>query len=221
MFLNAKQAKPVVVSMGDVAASGGYYIACPANYIIADKGTITGSIGVFGIVPNIGKLCEKKLGITMDVAKTNDHSDFPNIMRPFDAQEKIILQYEVDKVYNEFVSRVSKGRNIDVAKVDEIAQGRVWSSVDALKIGLIDSIGGLNDAIAKAAKMAGLTNYRRVNLPEMEDTLEKILKELTAEVKTNVIKSELGESYEFLKTYQKIARMKGVQTMLPYELNIY
>ncbi len=217
----ASKVKPVVASMGDVAASGGYYIACAADTIVADPNTITGSIGVFGLLPNAKDFLNKKIGITTDVAKTNEHSDFPTISRPVDAQEKAFVQYEVDKVYEAFVTRVADSRKLKKTKVDELGQGRVWSGIDAKNIGLIDKIGGLDSAIAVAAKLAKLDNYRIINLPKIKEPLEKLIEDLTSEIKSNILKSELGDEYKILKQYNEIKRMQGIQTRLPYEIEIY
>jgi len=217
----AKKVKPVVISMGDLAASGGYYIACPASKIVASPNTITGSIGVFGLMPNAKQFLNQKLGITTDVAKTNDHADFPTISRPLDKQEKAIFQFEVDKTYNTFISHVSEGRNLSKVKVDEIGQGRVWTGTDALKIGLVDTIGGLNDAIKLASKLAKIENYRLVSLPKLEDPFEKFIDELTDDVKSRIMKSELGEEYKNYIQFKNIMQLKGIQARLPYNIEIY
>jgi protease IV len=217
----AKKAKPLVVSMGSLAASGGYWISCPADTIVAQPTTITGSIGVFGVVLNIKQLLNQKLGITTDVAKTNAHSDFPTISRPMDAQEKLVFQREVDGIYTTFTKHVSEGRKMDVKKVDEIGQGRVWTGEDAVKIGLVDTLGYLNDAIKIAARMAKVDHYRITNLPKLEDPIDKILKEISGDVKVNMIKSELGENYKYVEMIKKLEQMKGVQARLPFEVEIY
>lgn len=220
VVLAAKE-KHVVVSMGDLAASGGYYIACAADTILAGPTTITGSIGVYGMLPNVNRFFNNKLGITTDVAKTNEHADFPTIFRPLNTQEKSFLQFEVDKVYDDFITHVSLGRGMGKMRVDEIGGGRVWSGTDAIDIGLVDTMGGLNDAIQVAAKMAKLDNYRLVNLPVIENTLDKFLKSITDDVKANILQSELGEEYNYLQLYKRILRMKGVQARLPYVVDIY
>ncbi len=217
----ASKIKPVVASMGDLAASGGYYIACAADSIISQPTTITGSIGVFGLLFNAKQLLNQKLGITTDIAKTNEHSDFPTVTRPMDGQEKIFMQFEVDKIYKTFVAHVAEGRKIDPKKVDDIGQGRVWSGVDAKNLGLVDAIGGLDDAIAMAAKMAKIENYRLLDLPKIEDTFDKILKDLSGEAKIYFLKSELGENYSFYEQYKKVQTLKGIQARLPFEVDIY
>ena len=140
----AKKAKPVIVSMGDVAASGGYYIACAADKIVADEKTITGSIGVFGVVPNAQGLMNNKLGITFDRVKTNEHADLMSVFKPLTAQERDIIQIGVEKIYDDFITKVAEGRGMTKEQVDSIGQGRVWMGLDALKIGLVDEIGGLD-----------------------------------------------------------------------------
>jgi protease-4 len=217
----AAKVKPVVASMGDLAASGGYYIACAADTIIAQPTTITGSIGVFGVLFNAKQLLNQKLGITTDVVKTNEHSDFPTITRPMDGQEKKFIQMEIEKIYQTFVNHVAEGRKMGAKKVDDIGQGRVWSGIDALKLGLVDTLGGLNDAIAIAAKMAKLDNYRLLNLPKIEDPFDKIMKDLTGEAKAFFLKSELGDGYILYKQYKNMKNWNGIQTRLPFDIDIY
>ena len=217
----ASKVKPVVASMGALAASGGYYIACAADTIVADPNTITGSIGVFGVLFSAQKLLNQKLGITTDVAKTNAHSDFPTISRPMDAQEKVFLQMEIDKIYNTFITHVSEGRKIDKQKIDDIGQGRVWTGQDAKEIGLVDVLGGLTDAIEIAAKMAKLKDYRLTNLPKLDEPFEKFIKNLTGEVKLGILKSELGDEYKYYNEYKSLLNMKGIQARLPYSIEVY
>jgi len=154
----AKKEKPVVVSMGDVAASGGYYISCAANKVFADPNTITGSIGVFGIIPNFQKALQNKLGITFDKVSTNKHSDFIPITRSMDEEETSIMQRDIEHIYKTFITHVAEGRNTTPAAIDSIGQGRVWSGVDAKRLNLIDEYGGLNNAIDAAAKLAKVSN---------------------------------------------------------------
>lgn len=217
----ASKVKPVVASMGDVAASGGYYIACAADTIVADTNTITGSIGVFGILPNAKEFFNKKLGITTDVAKTNEHSDFPTISRPVNAPEKEFMQFKVDKVYETFISRVAESRKLKKTNVDEIGQGRVWSGFDAKNLGLVDILGGLDYSIEIAAKMAKIDNYQLINLPRIKEPLEKLIDDISNGIKVNILKSDLGNEYKYIKQYKDLLRMKGIQTRLPYEINIY
>jgi protease IV len=217
----ASKVKPVVASMGDLAASGGYYIACAADTIIANPGTITGSIGVFGFFPNAKQFLNQKLGITTDAAVTNDHSDFPTISRPMKNQEKRIFQSEVDKIYSTFVRHVSEGRHMDKSKVDEIAQGRVWAGADAKSVGLVDTFGGLTDAVLVAAKMAKLKKYRITELPRLEAPLDRLIEELSDDIKMRFIKEELGNEYKYIIQYRNILRYQGIQARIPFEIDVY
>ncbi len=212
--------KPFVVSMGDLAASGGYWISCSANKIIADSTTITGSIGVFGVIPDLGEMMKNKLGITFDQVHTNENADFPNIMRPLSPYETAVMEKEIDHIYGKFLNLVSKGRNMTVEQVDEIAQGRVWSAVDAKRIGLVDELGGLDKAIKEAADLAGLENYRIINLPAQKDPFQQLLDQLTGEVRSNIVRSELGDYYIYYNYLKKVSEMKGVQARLPFELSV-
>jgi protease-4 len=154
-----KKVKPVVVSMGNYAASGGYYIACAADFIVAQPSTLTGSIGAFGIIPNIEKFLSNKIGITTDYVKTNQHADVISITHPMDNYQKVVLQKGIENVYMTFVQHVAEGRDMSVEEVDSIAQGRIWTGADAYKIGLVDTLGGLDLAIRMAAKKANLKNF--------------------------------------------------------------
>lgn len=216
-----KQTKPVVVSMGNVAASGGYYVACPANYVMANPSTITGSIGVFGVLLNAKKFFNSKLGITVDVAATNDHADMGSIHRALTAPEENFLQHHVEKVYSTFVGHVAEGRGMKFSEVDNIGQGRVWSGVDAKKNGLIDEFGGLNAAVEKAVLLANLEQYRVVELPKQKETFELIM-EGFSQAKTKLTQKisadNILESYE---PVNKLLRMNGkAQARLPYEVEV-
>ncbi|MFZ4706023.1 MAG: signal peptide peptidase SppA [Bacteroidales bacterium] len=216
----AKQAKPVVVSMGDVAASGGYYIACAASKIIASPNTITGSIGVFGIVPNMQKFFNNKLGITFDEVKTNAYADYISGTRPMTEMERKFLTRDIEKIYSTFIGHVAQGRGMTVAQIDSIGQGRVWSGADAKRIGLIDDFGGLNFAIETAAKLAKLEKYRVTELPEQKDPFTMIMEEIGKDNSSRILKSELGENYAYLNYIREIAQMKGVQARLPFQISI-
>lgn len=216
-----KQVKPVVVSMGEYAASGGYYISCPASFIMANEFTLTGSIGVFGVMLNVQKLMEDKLGITTDVVKTNKLSDIGSSMRKVSPAEREIIQSSVESVYSTFVNRVSKGRNMSPASVDSIGQGRVWCGADARKIGLVDGFGGLTKAIAVAAEMSGVDGYSIVDLPKQDDPFEAMLKSLTEEVYTRKIKSEFGELAKPVSQIKSIIELQGVQARLENDIEIY
>lgn len=216
----AKRSKPVVVSMGDVAASGGYYISCAADYIFAQPNTITGSIGVFGMIPNAQKALAEKLGITIDTVNTNKHSDVGTILRPVTPEEHAYVQQSVEQIYDVFIGRVAEGRKMQKNQVDSIGQGRVWSGADALKINLVDRLGGVKDAIAFAAKQAKISNYKIMDLPERKDPLEELLGVSKDEVQTRYMKSDIGKYYDYVKQVKNAVEMKGVQARIPYEMII-
>jgi len=216
----AKAAKPFVVSFGDVAASGGYYIACAADTIVAQPNTITGSIGVFGVLFNAQKMLKSKFGIHMDTVKTNRFADLGGPLRPLSDIEREIIQESVNDIYFDFIGKVAEGRNMTSAEVDSIGQGRVWSGTDALRIGLVDVLGGLDDAVKIAADMAGLEDYRVTELPEQKDPIEQLMKELTGGGKEALLKARLGEYYTYLKDVESLMNMKGVQARLPYTIYI-
>jgi len=216
-----KKVKPVVVSMGNYAASGGYYIACNANKIFAEKNTITGSIGVFGVLPNFSPLANK-LGINTEQVKTHENSANYSPFVPVDEKFKAFTLESVEHIYNTFVTHVAEGRKMTFAQVDAIAQGRVWSGTQALKIGLVDKIGGLNDAIAEAAKIAKIKSYSTQNYPEYEKNFNDLLSGLPfAQSKEAFIKEEIGEeNYMLIEQVKRLQKQKGVQAMLPFGLNI-
>jgi protease-4 len=216
-----KQAgKPFIVSMGDVAASGGYYISCAADTIVAQPNTITGSIGVFGLLPNAQKMLNNKLGINIDTVKTNRYADLGSIFRPLTDGERQIIQNGVNDIYHEFIGKVAEGRGMTTADIDSIGQGRVWSGRDALRIGLVDVIGGLDVAIKIAAEKAKLTDYRTQELPEVKDPFEQIMADLKGDAEETAMRQRLGQYYPFLKDMEQLARMKGVQARLPFVMHI-
>ena len=217
----AAETKPVIASMGDVAASGGYYIACAADTIMADRTTITGSIGIFGMIPNVQKLMTDKLGITQDVVTTNEHSDMISVTRPMSAFERDLMQQTIEDGYNTFISKVADGRKMAKTTVDEIGQGRVWAAPNAKEIKLIDAYGGLTNAIALAKKMAKLDNYRIVNLPKLKDPIEELLKEFSGSAKASFMKGELGENYKYYEQLRNILAQKGVLARMPYDVVIH
>jgi len=206
--------------MGDVAASGGYYISCAANRIFAQPNTITGSIGVFGLIPNAQKALSEKLGITIDTVNTNKHSDVGTILRAASADEYNYIQKSVEDIYDVFITKVAEGRNISKNNVDSIGQGRVWSGTDALKIKLVDEIGGINDAIAYAAKLAKLSSYKLIDLPKQKDPLEELFNTGADEIETRTMKANLGEQYIFIKQLKTVLLKKGIQARVPYEMII-
>lgn len=219
MELAAKE-KIVVASMGDYAASGGYYIACAANKIVAQPNTITGSIGIFGTIPNTGKLMNEKLGITHDVVKTNEHSDMISINRAMTQYERDAMQEYVEYGYDVFITRVADGRGMSKEAVDEIGQGRVWTGENALMIGLVDQLGGLDDAIELAAEMTGLDNYRTVELPKQIDPWQQLLKSSSDNVRAKIMKKELGNLWEQYNNVQNIKGMNGIYALMPYDITI-
>jgi len=214
----ASKAKPVVASFGNVAASGGYYIACPATRIIADPTTITGSIGVFALVPDFKGFFNNKLGITFDNAKTNANSDYISVTSPLSPYQTIMLQKEVEKTYSAFISRVAEGRHLTVANVDSIGQGRVWGATDAKRLGLIDDFGGIDKAIEVAAKLANVTDWRLIALPEQKDPLEDLFDRITGNDNSSILEKELGENYKYFNYIKEIQQMKGVQARMPFEI---
>lgn len=217
----AAETKPVIASMGDVAASGGYYIACAADSILADRTTITGSIGIFGMIPNVQKLMTDKLGITQDVVTTNEHSDMISLTRPMSTFERDLMQQYVEDGYDTFISRVAEGRKMDKTSIDEIGQGRVWAAPNAKEIKLIDAYGGLTDAINLAKKMANLDSYRIVNLPKLKDPLEELLKEFSGSARASFMKDEMGENYKYYEQLRSIISQRGVLARMPYDIEIH
>ena len=215
-----KAEKPVIVSMGAYAASGGYYISAPADVIIADKMTLTGSIGVFGMYMNVGKALKDKLGITFDGVKTNTLSDFGNATRPMTAVERATIMRSVDNVYETFTGLVAKGRNLPVEKVLDIAGGRVWSGSEAVELGLADGNGGLKTAIAVAADKAALgENYRIVEVTEMPTGLMSFFTAFNAQVRERALRSELGSAlYGHYDRIREAMRVNGVVAYCPYDI---
>ncbi len=214
----AKKAKPFIVSMGNVAASGGYYISCAADTIVAEPTTITGSIGVFGILFNTSNLFKNKLGITADTYKTGPYTDLGSPFRSLTPAERNIMQESVERVYDTFTKRVADGRGMSQADVDSISQGRVWSAIDGKRIGLVDVLGGIDDAIAIAAKKANLKKYKIKSLPEQKDAMQSLMEDLSGDVKTWYMKENLGDEYKYVKAAQDILEVKGLQTRTFYSV---
>ena len=217
--------KPVVVSMGNVAASGGYYIACPADVILASPTTITGSIGVFGLLFNAGQGLKDKLGVTVDVAKTNPSADMDMAVfgavgvRPMNQAERDFMQNSVEQVYSAFVGHVAEGRNMTAGQVDSVGGGRVWSGESALRIGLIDGFGGLRDAVALAADRAGVADdFRIVSPEESPDRLTQLLKLFSAETRAELFRGEMGEAYRDYETLRNMLYQNSVQALSPYRV---
>lgn len=215
-----KEKKPLVVSMGNYAASGGYYISCIADHILAEPNTLTGSIGIFGTIPNLDGL-NKKIGLSYDGVKTNKMSDAIDLNRAFRPEERDLMQMYVNRGYELFVKRCADGRGKTIDEIKAIAEGRVWTGEDALGLGLVDELGGMKEAIAKAAEKADISAYRIVEYPEMEDFRTKLLKNLSASIETKVVKAQLGEFYP---TYQKInaaQKMNGIYAIMPFDISVY
>ena len=218
--LNAK--KPVVVSMGGMAASGAYYISAAASHIICEPTTLTGSIGIFGLIPDVSELLNKKLSLNFDVVKTNAMSDAGNMSRPFNERESQLMQQYIENGYKLFLKRVADGRKMTTAQVDSIAQGRVWTGRQALRIGLADGLGNLQDAIKTAANKAKLTNgYTTITYPKQESFLVSIgISAAEMKLAENALKSTLGELYEPLSALRAIHKQDRVQARIPYILKI-
>ena len=218
----AKQEKPVVVSFGDVAASGGYYISCAADSIFAEPNTITGSIGVFGIIPNMEMFFKNKLGVTFDGVKTGEYAD-AGIFHPLNVEEKKMIQHSIEMTYEQFKKRVADGRKKDTSYIETIAQGRVWIGNDAITNGLIDRFGGLQDAVDCAARLAKTTDYRLREFPEPQNIFDRILGSSTSDNYSSKIKAELGK--ENFKIYNELIRIRQMtntsQTRLPFEFFIH
>ena len=221
-----KAKKPLIVSMGDLAASGGYYIACQADSVFALPNTITGSIGVFGMMFNIDKMMKNKLGVTFDGVKTAPYADFPAGTRPLTPDEAARMQKSVDNIYTIFKSRVSVGRHLSLDVVDSLAQGHVYSGTDALKLGLVDRLGNLDVAITSAAAKANLKNYKIVSYPEPIDKFQNMLKKMRSsgvseEIVKQSVKQQLGSNYEWYKQLKNFSNMNGkVQMAMPFVFNI-
>ena len=220
-----KKVKPVVVSMGNYAASGGYYIAANADRIFAEPNTITGSIGVFGMLPNMNQL-GKNIGINAEQVKTHENASGYSVFEPIDENFKGFVLESIEKTYATFLKRVADGRKMTTAQVDAIAQGRVWTGVDAHKLGLVDEIGGLDAAIKYAAKLGKTSSYRTENYPEYEKSFEDLLANFTGmamfKTKEQLLKEQLGEEgFQMLEQIKRVKSRKGIQAIMPYEIQIH
>ncbi len=216
----AQKVKPVVVSMGDYAASGGYYIACGADAIIANPTTITGSIGVFGLIPNLSGLLSDKIGITFDNISTNEHSDMPSLTRKMTPFEMNLMQSYVESTYETFISHVADGRKKTSTFIDSIGQGRVWSGENGKSNGLVDEFGGLNDAVKLAATKAGIEHYRIKELPKQKDTFEELMKSFSTKLQNKVLQSKLGDSYYLWQNFSREFKSNGIYARMPFNLEI-
>ena len=218
---NLKAKKPVVVSMGGYAASGGYYISCNANYIYSEPTTLTGSIGIFGMFPDVSQLLTEKLGVKFSEVKTNKHSNFGTISRPFNAEELALLDNYIGRGYELFRQRVADGRKLPVAQVEEIAQGHVWVGNDALKIKLVDAIGSLDDAVKKAAQLAKLKEYYTTSYPDEPSWWESLTAQVDRESYLDEqMRETLGEYYAPFSYLKNINKQSAIQARLPYFLEI-
>jgi protease-4 len=217
-----RKEKPVIASMSDMAASGGYYLAMGCDTIVAHPNTITGSIGVFGVIPNVEGFLSEKLGITVDHVSTGKFSDMPTITRPMTKEEQQIVQHQIDKIYETFTSKAAQGRGMTQDQLKEYASGRVWSGVEAKERKLVDVYGGLDEAIAIAAKKAGIEDdYRLRDLPARKSFFEEMFSEFGAQAKAQAVKAELGEMYPYYKLYKKVETITGIQARMPYDLSVY
>lgn len=221
-IMEMKKLKPVVVSMGGMAASGGYYMSAPANWIVAEPTTITGSIGIFGMFPDVSNLFREKLGLKFDEVKTNKYADFGTRARPFTEEEMSYLSQYVNRGYKLFRHRVAEGRKMTDNQVEKIAQGHVFTGQDAQKIGLVDQLGGLDVAVAKAAQLAKLPNYRTSAYPEADDVLDQILKQVKPDTYlSDELRANLGDYYETFTLLKTINQQSAIQARLPFYPNIH
>lgn len=219
----AKKEKPVVVSMGNLAASGGYYISTSADKVIAEPTTITGSIGVFGMFFSIGDALNSNLGLTFDRAKTSQYADFGSTTRPWDEKENARMTGMIQKTYSIFLNHVSRARNMKVEDVDKIARGRVWLGQDALKIGLVDTLGSLQTAVEEAAKLAKLEKYDQVGYPEVKDPFEALMDKISGkkeEEMTRIAREMLGDDYQYFLQMMQLKKAEGIQARMPFMINI-
>lgn len=214
----AKAEKPLVVSMGDLAASGGYYISCAADSIVANPTTITGSIGVFGIIPNFQEFYKNKLGVSIDTVNTHKYADM-GVLRALTSFEKAKIKESIEEIYATFINHVADGRAMSTAAVDDVGQGRVWTGYDAKELGLVDVLGGLETAIDIAAHLAEIEEYRLVSLPKKEDPIEVFIKEMSGE-ESKQIAQYLGIDSKFVKSAERILKGEKIQARMPFEFDI-
>ena len=213
----AKAEKPFIISMGSYAASGGYWISSEGDHIFADPTTLTGSIGVFGTFPNAQKFLNETVGLTFDVVKTNENADFGSVTKPLTDYQKKMLQKHVGNTYNDFTALVARTRGLRQSYVDSIGQGRVWAGTDALELGLVDELGGLDKAIEYAANVANLTDYSIKTYPKQKDLMEMLLGGTVQEpYAKSLIKNKLGKNYTYIETIENISRLDGVQALMPF-----
>ena len=218
----AMKEKPVVISMGDYAASGGYWISAKSNYIFAQPNTITGSIGVFGTLPNAQKFMNEKLGLTVDVAKTNENADFGSIYQPLTEKQYACLQQNVVRTYDNFTKLVSEGRNLRQSYVDSIGQGRVWAGVDALELGLVDQLGNIDDALVYAANLASVQDdYKVVEFPKQKDFMTRLMESMNQEDEIQAaVKQQMGPYYHYFEALKSIPDNAEIQARIPFDMVI-
>ena len=213
----AAKEKPVIVSMGNYAASGGYWISSSADYIFADPNTLTGSIGVFGTVPNLKEFMNDKIGLTFDEVKTNENSDFGTLTKPLSPYQLKMMQKHVTETYDDFITLVSETRNLRKTFVDSIGQGRVWSGNDAIEIGLVDKLGDMQQAIAYAAEKAGLASYSIKEFPKQEDIFESLLNTDKQEYYTKtILNNKLGDKAKYIEALDRVSKTEGIQALMPF-----
>ncbi len=216
----AKKEKPVIVSMGGVAASGGYYISCAADKIYAEASTITGSIGVFGVIPNIEGMLKNKMGIDIDRVATNTYADGLTLLRPMQPKEREAIQEMIENIYDDFTQKVADGRGMTQANVDSVGQGRVWSGITAKEKGLVDEIGGLDAALAEAISLADVEDYKIIELPKQEDPIQKMMNDLAGDVKIKIFGDEFGVAEKYYANFKNVMNAKGIYTRLPIDIII-
>ena len=216
-----REKKPVIVSMGDYAASGGYYISCAADYIVANPTTLTGSIGIFGMFPNFGGLLNDKLGLHFDIVKTNQFADLGSMNRPFNGGEKEIMQNNINNGYELFVKRCADGRGMSTEAIKKIAEGRVWTGAAAKELGLVDELGGLDKALEIAVQKAGVESYSVINFPSPENPIFSLLNKSKEDYIQGQISSSMGEYYDYIQFIQHIKDMDHIQARMPFTLNIH
>jgi protease IV len=217
----ASKEKPFIVSMGEMAASGGYYISCPADVIVADPSTLAGSIGVYGIIPNTQKFFDNKLGIKFDRVETGENSSLLTITTPMSNEQKRYFQEQVDNIYYDFVSKVAEGRNMTFDEIDRIAEGRIWSGIDSKKNGLVDTLGGLDLAINIAAEKANIYDYKIIEYPTQKETFERVMELLSSEIESKINNFTFEQPLNQINKLADALKYTGIQTRLPFEYVIY
>lgn len=215
-----KEKKPVIVSMGDYAASGGYYISCAADYIVANPTTLTGSIGIFGMFPNLGGLLKDKLGLHFDMVKTNKFADMGSMNRPFNEGEKEIMQHYINNGYELFVKRCADGRGMSTEAIKKIAEGRVWTGAAAKELGLVDELGGLDKALEIAAQKAEVDSYSVINFPSSENPIMSLLNKSKEDYIQGQISNAMGEYHHYIEFIQNIQNMDHIQARMPFDLRV-